>query len=112
MQYILTAVSPLSTLSQYPLHSHLDPLFLHFPSEKSRPPRVSKKNGITRCNNTGHKPSYEVWARQPSRKKGVPKARERVRYTPISTVRSSTKHHANKQLLFRGPSTDPSRPHD
>lgn len=53
-------------------------------------PMMSIKHNITRYNKNRHKPSCQGWTRQSNRTKRVPRAGERVRDTPTSTVRSTT----------------------
>lgn len=47
---------------------------------------MSTKQGLPRNNKTRHKPSFQGWKRQTSRKKRVPNNGKRIRDTPTSTV--------------------------
>jgi hypothetical protein len=77
------AVSPPST-SHSSLHipRHPDPFLLHFTSEKGRPRRDINWMCITSYNKTKHKPSYQGWTGQPSRRRRVPRAVKRVKDNP------------------------------
>lgn len=65
----LSSIPPLSLLPPPPLP---DLLFLHFFSERRQALRVMTEYGITKCNKTGHYPSYQSWMRQSSKRKRVP----------------------------------------
>lgn len=54
-------------------------------------PWILTKYRIKRCQNTGHKPSYQGQTRQPSRRKRLLGTGERVK----DTIRSPTEHQAN-----------------
>jgi len=73
-------------LSSPSLCSYLSSLQIHpfcLPSEKSRPPRNIKETGITSYERTRHMPSHQGGTKQPSLKKGVPRAGKRARDTPL-----------------------------
>jgi hypothetical protein len=42
---------------------------------------LSTENSITIYDETSHKPPYQGWAKQPRKRKGVPKAGKRIRET-------------------------------
>ena len=61
---------------------------------------ISAEHDITKYNKPRSKPPHQGWARQPSRRKRVPRAGRRVRDTPTPTVRSPTKTQANKLNMY------------
>lgn len=71
IHYILTVVSPPSTPSTPTPPSLPDLLLLHCPLKKAGVPEISTEYGIANYNKTRHKPSYQGWAGQPSRRKRV-----------------------------------------
>ena len=56
----------------------------------ARLPGISTEHSITSYNKTTHKPSYQDWVSQTSRRKNFSRAGERVRNNPTPTVRSPT----------------------
>jgi hypothetical protein len=70
MQYISTTASSFSISTP---HIPPDLLLLCLPSEKgSSPSDINRTQySIIRCNNTRHKPSYQGWMKQPSRRKMI-----------------------------------------
>lgn len=64
--------------------SHSNPVFLHFPSEKGNSPRDITKTWHMKLHKTRHLPSYWGLESQPSRRKMVPEAGNRIRGSPHS----------------------------
>lgn len=79
LSYITSAISLLYIPSSSPHKSSLspDPLFLF------RKKEASTEYSITRCSMTRHKPSYQGWMGQPSRKKRVPRVGKSQGQTPL-----------------------------
>ena len=89
-KHIPTTIFPHS--SQHPLPSIADALFCFSSEKKANFPVMSTGHSVTRCNKTRHKPSYQGWTRQPSRRKRVPRVGKKVRDTCTPTVRSTKKN--------------------
>lgn len=49
-------------------------------------PEIATKLCIRSCNKTRHKPSYQAWTRQPSRKKKGPLSRKESETPPLSLL--------------------------
>lgn len=85
--HILSSCSPFP-FPQVPFSPFPDPFLLPFSSENSRPPSViSTEDGITWCNVTGHKFSYQDNLVE---EKKIPQADQRVRDSCNTIVRSPT----------------------
>lgn len=66
-------------------------------------PRIATKHSITRSNKSAHKPSYQEKAKQPSRRKWVPKAGKRLRDSPTPTYKNTKLHNRNmRNYWFSG----------
>lgn len=95
IQYILIIVSTPSTLPSTsfpylssPLQNHSSSISLQ---KRASIPGILTKHTIKRYNKTRHKPLYQSWMRQHSRKKRDSRAGQRVRDTPTFTLWSSTR---------------------
>lgn len=95
IQYILIIVSTPSTLPSTsfpylssPLQNHSSSISLQ---KRASIPGILTKHTIKRYNTTRHKPLYQSWMRQHSRKKRDSRAGQRVRDTPTFTLWSSTR---------------------
>lgn len=91
IQYIPTTTYPPPT----PPHPPISPLFqIHCFSisleKRASLSVIATEHDIIRWNKSRHKPLRQGWARQPSRKERIPRAYQRVRDTPTSTVRRPT----------------------
>ena len=94
--YLWTAVPlpPSTPPSPFPIpiipsYTRSSPLLPLPPKEQ---PGIFTKHGLAEYNRAGHKPSHQDWAKQPSRRKGIPGACKRVTDTPTLTDNISPEH--------------------
>ena len=99
--YYLTRISSSSTpfRHHYPylpsVPEQFFQFFFFFKKEKKKRvhhPGISTEHGLTIYNKTGHKPSYQGWIRQPSRRKRALSTGKRVRDTLHSHCWESYKY--------------------
>jgi hypothetical protein len=90
-KFILTSASTPFPTPSNPTYAFLLPL-IHCSSvslhKRAGLLEISTEHGITWCNKTRHKPSYQGRIWQSSKRKTIPGAGKRLRNTPISTDRS------------------------
>ena len=103
IQYIQTAASHLSRPPSPPYTPSLSPRSTHPPflfRKRAGLLVTSRKYGLTRCNKTGHKPSYQGWTKQRSEGKGPQRQAKDSETAPLPTVRNPTRTLSYTAITF------------